>query len=263
MKFCRILKEKEPSTKRFRGAFAAATIMLAAFLLPAPASAVEEDLVYRGHRYDRFALGNGDHSAFHAGGRQSTGRRVAVGYGETRPLWAADPLNQAVAHEDFLIMGFDTTGEPDSSFAPCESPIFGVCPAPAMARINIRQGNNFLGQTVKSDDRALAVAIDPQDRVVVVGTSTLFGNTMGAIIRLNADGSLDATFGNRGIVLVASPHGGDSSLAAVAIQPAGRVILADRPKVIAAADAAGIAIIGIGDDPETPPPAAAGPGTDA
>ncbi|MDG1400327.1 MAG: hypothetical protein P8K76_16165 [Candidatus Binatia bacterium] len=226
MKFCRILKEKEPSTKRFRGAFAAATIMLAAFLLPAPASAVEEDLVYRGHRYDRFALGNGDHSAFHAGGRQSTGRRVAVGYGETRPLWAADPLNQAVAHEDFLIMGFDTTGEPDSSFAPCESPIFGVCPAPAMARINIRQGNNFLGQTVKSDDRALAVAIDPQDRVVVVGTSTLFGNTMGAIIRLNADGSLDATFGNRGIVLVASPHGGDSSLAAVAIQPDGRILAA-------------------------------------
>ena len=44
---------------------------------------------------------------------------------------------------------------------------------------------------------------------------------------------------------------------------AGRVILADRPKVIAAADAAGIAIVGIGDAPEAPGPATPDSGTDA
>ena len=226
MKFCRILRGTKQSAKRFRGAVGAATMMLAAMLLPAPSIAVEEELSYSGHRYDRFALGNGDDSAFHAGGRQADGRRITVGYGETRPFWAGNPLNQTIAHDDFLVMGFDTAGEPDPSFAACDSVIFGICPAPATARINIRQGTNVFGQTIKSHDRALGMAIDPHDRIVVVGTSTLFGETMGAIIRLKPDGHLDLDFGDRGIVLIESPHLGNSRLTTVAIQPDGHIVAA-------------------------------------
>lgn len=47
-------------------------------------------------------------------------------------------------------------------------------------------------------DDARAMAIDSGGRMVVAGTSILAGDTVFAVARYNADGSLDPTFGSAG-----------------------------------------------------------------
>ncbi len=72
-----------------------------------------------------------------------------------------------------------------------------------------------------SDDLGRDVAIDRSGRVVVVGDA---GGSDGAVVRFRADGRIDQTFGTSGRVRLDA--GGDEGLAAVAIDPAGRIVVA-------------------------------------
>lgn len=72
-----------------------------------------------------------------------------------------------------------------------------------------------------SDDLGRDVAIDASGRVVVVGDA---GGSDGAVVRFRADGRFDETFGAAGKVRLDA--GGDESLAAVAVDPAGRIVVA-------------------------------------
>src|SRR5262249_30029829 len=73
------------------------------------------------------------------------------------------------------------------------------------------------------EDSATAVALQPDGRIVVAGTTTLgFGNA--TVTRLNPNGSPDNGFGGDGQIGLDS--GGDEVAHAVAIQPNGKIVVA-------------------------------------
>ena len=76
-----------------------------------------------------------------------------------------------------------------------------------------------------TDDWAFGVALQPDGKLVVAGVS--WGQSEAtALARYNADGSLDPTFGNGG--LVRSLHGGLAR--AVVVQPDGKLVVAGRDR---------------------------------
>ncbi len=73
---------------------------------------------------------------------------------------------------------------------------------------------------------AAAVRQGPTTTTLVAGTdTTAAGTARGSVIRLNADGSLDTTFGNKGIVRV-SRSGRDVHITAMVRDRSGRIVLA-------------------------------------
>jgi len=75
------------------------------------------------------------------------------------------------------------------------------------------------------DDVAYALGIQTDGRIVAAGYSYQGGNMDFALVRYNANGSLDATFGPGGIVTTAI--GSDNDYArAISIQPDGRIVAA-------------------------------------
>jgi uncharacterized delta-60 repeat protein len=81
---------------------------------------------------------------------------------------------------------------------------------------------NFSGST---GDQANAVAIQADGKIVVAGSATLAGLQQFGLVRFNANGSLDTTFGKGGFVTIPTP-----SLAAAAdsivVQTNGRIVVA-------------------------------------
>ena len=74
------------------------------------------------------------------------------------------------------------------------------------------------------DDEALAVAIQADGKIIAVGYSSL-DNVLSfptAIVRYNADGSLDTSFGTNGKVIIQSVQ----SASSVVIQPDGKIVVA-------------------------------------
>jgi uncharacterized delta-60 repeat protein len=79
----------------------------------------------------------------------------------------------------------------------------------------------------KREDSASAVAIQPNGRIVVVGTATVAGRDTIAVVRYRRAGALDRTFGEQGIATVDT--GGptnDETGEDVAIQPNGNIVVA-------------------------------------
>ncbi len=78
------------------------------------------------------------------------------------------------------------------------------------------------------DDTSRAVAIDSDGKAIIVGSAWAYGAPLSPsylqVARLNVDGSLDATFGNGGLVATA----GAGWFSAVAVQPDGKIIAAGR-----------------------------------
>lgn len=74
---------------------------------------------------------------------------------------------------------------------------------------------------VNATDRINAIAIQPDDKIVAVGTV----NNKIAIVRYNADGSLDTSFGSTGI-LEATIYSEINAGTSVAIQPDGKILVA-------------------------------------
>ena len=81
-----------------------------------------------------------------------------------------------------------------------------------------------------AQEEALAVAMQPDGRIVVAGYSGTGSNARIALVRYLPDGSLDASFGNAGRLLTELP----GIAYAVAIQPDGKIVVAgDSPRSLA------------------------------
>ncbi len=122
--------------------------------------------------------------------------------------------------QDFAVARFTGNGTLD--------PTFGIG---GRVAIDVR-GNG-------SNDHASAVALQPDGKIVVAGSTTVgTGNNDFAIVRLNLDGSLDPSFGVNGVQTVpfnVGPSGSqDDRATAVAIQPDGGIVLGGLAQVNAA-----------------------------
>jgi uncharacterized delta-60 repeat protein len=101
--------------------------------------------------------------------------------------------------DDILVMRFNANGSLDSSFH-------------NDGRIVIRGPGN---------DRAQAIALQPDRKIVVAGYIGAAGSNDFRIVRLNANGSLDSRFADNGQTSIRG-FGGDDRALAVALQPVGQ-----------------------------------------
>lgn len=79
-----------------------------------------------------------------------------------------------------------------------------------------------MGQNSNSTDKAYAVALQTDGKIVVAGNTWTGSAENFAIARCNADGILDTTFNKDGIVTTSV--GGGSVILSIAIQPDGKII---------------------------------------
>jgi uncharacterized delta-60 repeat protein len=111
----------------------------------------------------------------------------------------------------FVLLRFNSDGSVDSTF---------------------NNGGTVTTNINNDNDRAYALARQPDGKIVAAGrrgiqfnpTEQRKGNV--ALVRYNPDGSLDATFGNGGIVVNDFGHGLESYALEVIIQPDGKIIIA-------------------------------------
>src|ERR1019366_994933 len=122
----------------------------------------------------------------YASALQSDGKLVVVG-----------SPSAGVSPHDFAIARLSTNGTLDPTFGAGGKAII-----------------NFGG-----DDIAQSVAIQPDGKILVAGET---GSTKGVIARLNADGTLDSSFGTAGEVVFNSSL---SNITAVLVRPDGRIVL--------------------------------------
>jgi len=115
---------------------------------------------------------------------------------------AYDPFN--ITKNDFFVARYNSDGSPDGSFGP--------------------GGSRRIQMSSNANDAAFGVAIQPDGKIVVTGDYST-GTALGiGVARLNADGTMDATFGASGKVLFA--RGGLNSFGrAVAVQPDGKIVV--------------------------------------
>lgn len=74
-----------------------------------------------------------------------------------------------------------------------------------------------------------AIAVQPDGKVLLAGYEDLANPGVPFVLaRFNTDGSLDASFGNNGLVLHQWPDGGENKCRAMKLQPDGKIILAGR-----------------------------------
>jgi uncharacterized delta-60 repeat protein len=90
------------------------------------------------------------------------------------------------------------------------------------------------GQTLTGfqtqDDRAYAVAVQPDGKIIAVGNSYLENYSKFALARYNTDGSLDSTFGSGGKMFYDVGYS-DTTANAVALQPDGKIVVAGTAKI--------------------------------
>ena len=82
-----------------------------------------------------------------------------------------------------------------------------------------------------ADDVATSVAIQGDGRIVVGGYTDANGDDDFAVVRLNADGSLDNSFGGDGKAVADFP--GEQQAFALALQPDGRIVMAGSTNILA------------------------------
>ena len=77
-----------------------------------------------------------------------------------------------------------------------------------------------------NDDNGAALAIQPDNRIVVAGTTNNgFSNSM-AVVRYNPNGVMDSSFGNGGSLTTSFPNYDDVDGMALCVQPDGKIIVA-------------------------------------
>ncbi len=121
------------------------------------------------------------------------GRLVAVGNSDV-----------AGGGRDLLVARYKTDGTLDTSFA----------------------GDGLLTHDVSGGfDDAYGVAVQADGKILVVGRAQIGTTYQAVIIRLNADGTLDGSFGQSGTKLVDVTPGEDSDARAVALQSDGMIVV--------------------------------------
>jgi len=86
-------------------------------------------------------------------------------------------------------------------------------------------GGSVVTPVGAGEDFAEAMAVQPDGKIVVVGSSSGVAGTDVAVLRYDRDGVLDAGFGTGGKV-VTEAGAGDSQALAVALQPDGKIVVA-------------------------------------
>lgn len=78
------------------------------------------------------------------------------------------------------------------------------------------------------NDIVRAAAIQPDDKIVLAGQIqiTIGNNLHGAVMRFNADGSVDNTFGTNGKVMLTFASSNSSEILGVTVAPSGEVVVA-------------------------------------
>ncbi len=107
---------------------------------------------------------------------------------------------------DFAVARYNTNGSLDNSFD--------------------TDGYNSTGFNTFSNDRAFAVAIQNDEKIIVAGYNTGEDSDRDfALVRYNSDGSLDNFFGTGGIVSTPLADGGDEARSVV-VQDDGKIVVA-------------------------------------
>lgn len=147
-----------------------------------------------------FGTGGRVSTAFNNGGASDEAQAVAVQ--PDGKIVVAGTSDQGATGFDFALARYNPDGSLDTTFGNA-------------GRVTTAFGN--------SADRAYAVLIQPDGKIVVGGTSTQGANGNDfALARYNADGSLDASFGNGGKVLTAiGAQGASEAIYGLALQTIG------------------------------------------
>lgn len=145
----------------------------------------------------------------------------------------------------------------------------GDCEMLRMLGPSFGRAGTVITDTGSGESTVFALALQPDGKIVVAGTSSVYGSGTGAnfaLRRYKPDGSLDATFGTGGKVI--SHSASYDSLAAVALQPDGKIVVARWSDAgyydsgncaLARYNADGSVDAGFGSGAEvTPPPSAVG-----
>jgi uncharacterized delta-60 repeat protein len=140
-----------------------------------------------------FGNANSDERAF-AVAVQGNGKVVAVG-------WST--VNQTL---DFALARYNKNGGLDQSFG--------------------SGGKVLTDLGVFTFDAGLAVAIQPDGKIIAAGDSNAGGSDDFALVRYNPDGSIDQSFGTSGVVLTDLGFFSFDQARAVAIQPDGKIVAA-------------------------------------
>ena len=132
-----------------------------------------------------------------AGACQADGKIVVAGY----------YINNQ-SNRDFALVRYHTNGSLDNSFG---------------------SGGKVTTPVGLSDDRARSMALQSDEKIVVVGASFVGSNNNFAIVRYNSNGSLDNNFGVDGKVRIAVGNDvstGEDGAFSVAIQADGKILAA-------------------------------------
>src|SRR6267143_4720110 len=114
---------------------------------------------------------------------------------------------------------------------------YGAPTAVALARYNANGApdtTNLVGGTglvttdvnSSQDDLAFAVVLQPDGKIIAVGTSFTMSASV-VVIRYNANGTLDSTFGSGGITVTSLPSA-DATAFAATLQADGKLLVAGR-----------------------------------
>ena len=107
---------------------------------------------------------------------------------------------------EYMLMHCDSSGTPEGTFG-----------NNGFAAINLNNNNAYCS----------AIAVQCDGKIVAAGSSTLSNtNFQFTILRYNADGSIDNSFGNHGIVLTTFPHTIESNAICLGLHDDGRITVA-------------------------------------
>ena len=132
-----------------------------------------------------------------------SGARAVAVQGDDRIIAAGFAHTDNSVVSDFALTRYEANGALDATFG-------------TIGQVRTDFGGRY--------DDALAVAVQPDGRIVVAGSSSDADGRDMAVARYNNDGTLDASFDGDGLALV--DFGGESSAQAVAVQPDGKIVLA-------------------------------------
>ena len=147
------------------------------------------------------SFGSGGKVLSHFGSLSESATGVAI-QADGKILLAGNS-SQAGTSTDFALVRFLTNGTVDSNFG---------------------TGGIVKRAVSPHQDEATGIAVQPDGRIVVVGTSDVHSAADFTVARYNADGTPDSTFGAGG--LVKTSVGSSASAESVALQADGRIVVA-------------------------------------